>query len=107
MKYRYRQTAYTERTSQTTPLKNAIQNFLKSQRMERRYNYALITNSWEDIVGKTVASRTTKMFVKDSILFVEVNSAPLKNELCIAKTKILEKIEEFVGEKVLNDIRFI
>ena len=85
MKYRYRQSKYSDRTSEVTLLKNVIQKLLKSYHIERKYNYALIINSWEQIMGKTIASRTTKMFAKNKILFVELRSAPLKNELYIAK----------------------
>ena len=57
-------------------------------------------------MGKTISSRTTKLFFKQKVLYVELSSAPLKQELILAKVKILALLNEKVTEGTITDIVF-
>ena len=61
---------------------------------------------WEELMGKTIATRTTKMFFKGKVLFVELSSAPLKQELTLAKPKIMALLTDKVGKEAIEDIVF-
>ena len=63
--------------------------------------------SWEKIMGKTIAKRTQKIFIKDKKLFVKLNSAPLKSELIMSKSKIMALFFQEFGEAVVDDIIFL
>ena len=58
-------------------------------------------------MGKPIAKRTTKIFIKEKVMFVELTSAPLKQELSLSKTKILQILNNEAGENLLEDIVFI
>lgn len=81
-----------------------MQAALKSYRLDFKYNYARIINSWEELMGKTIACRTTRLFISKRKLYVEVNSAPLKNELILSKHKIIEIIEDNIGKDIIEDV---
>ena len=57
-------------------------------------------------MGKPIARRTEKLFIKDRILFVKLNSAPLRQELTIAKPKVLEIIHRIVDKGLVEDVKF-
>jgi len=95
------------RSSKTLPLKSAIEAFLKSENMEQKFGHEHIKRSWEEIMGTPIAKRTTKLFVKDKKLFIEVSSAPLKNELILSKSKVLARIQEFPGGKSIEEVVII
>ncbi|MEM1136468.1 MAG: DUF721 domain-containing protein [Bacteroidota bacterium] len=92
---------------ETLPIKAAIQSLFKSYRIDRKFNYATIINSWEDLMGKTIASRTGRIFIKEGKLFVEIFSAPLKNDMKFSKTKIIDIINNHIGEKIIRDVVFL
>ena len=58
-------------------------------------------------MGKPIATRTLKLFIKEKKLYVKLNSAPLKNELTLQKSKVLELLHAEIGEKVIVDILFL
>ncbi len=85
-------------------IKEAIQAFMKKQGNEDKFNEAQIVNEWENIMGKMIAQHTRKIYVKNSKLFVYLDSAPLKQELSYAKSKIKKMMNEAVGAEVIKGV---
>jgi len=62
---------------------------------------------WEEAVGPEIARHTTPVKIRNSKLFVQVNSASWKNELMFLKEKILLKLNSISDEAVITDIIFV
>ncbi|MFY0687997.1 MAG: DUF721 domain-containing protein [Cyclobacteriaceae bacterium] len=86
--------------------KQAFGNFLKEERIDQKFNEKRLISMWGETMGNPIASRTTKLFIRDKILFVYLTSAPLKQELTQAKTKVLEVISKKIGSGIVEDVRF-
>ena len=76
-------------------------------KLEGKLNEVAIQDVWEDLLGKPIALRTTEIFIKKNILFLKIESAPLKNELWLAKDKLLERLNQKLGNTLLKEIKFI
>lgn len=87
--------------------RNAFQGFLKEENLEHTYKQKQVIADWERIMGKTIASRTTKIFFNKKVLFVKLSSAPLKNEMQNSKGKIIELIEKEIGPGEIEDVKFM
>ena len=87
--------------------RNAFQGFLKEENLEHTYKQKQVIADWERIMGKTIASRTTKMFFNQKTLFVKLSSAPLKNEMQNSKAQIIDLIEKEIGKGEVEDVRFL
>lgn len=85
---------------------SAFRQFLRDENLDTRYREKLLIESWEIIMGKPIASRTTKLFIKNKVLFVGLSSAPLKQELVNNRGRVKELIDEdFSG--LVDEIRFL
>ena len=82
----------------------ALQQFLKKSKLKAGIQAVQIEEVWEKIMGKTVAKYTEKLQIIGQTLFVSTNVAPLKNELLYQKEKIIERVNEALGEKVIQDV---
>lgn len=102
-KYR-KNNPFSHRKSDTIPIGDAIKDLLKAYRLQNKFDETRLINSWERLMGKTIASRTTKIYVKDQKLFVMVSSAPLKSELQLAQHKILEIFNDEIGQNIITEI---
>lgn len=91
----------------TKSFKQAFGQYLKNQNLEQRFNEKKLIHSWREIMGEPIANRTTKIFIKEGVMVVELNSAPLKQELNIAKDKVLRLFEEKLGAQVVKEVKFI
>lgn len=85
----------------------AFQDFLKEERLEHTYKQKQVIVNWETMMGKTISSRTEKMFFRGKTLFLKLSSAPLKQEMLNSKALLLERIAEEIGEGEVEEIRFI
>jgi predicted nucleic acid-binding Zn ribbon protein len=63
--------------------------------------------SWERVMGKAVAQKTKEVYVSKGKLFVRLTSAPLKHELVMAKTRVLELLNSEVGAQVVTEVIFL
>lgn len=85
-------------------IQEAMQQFLKHSRLKTGMQAIQIEEVWEHIMGKTVAKYTDKLQIIGTTLFVTSTVAPLKNELLYQKEKIIERVNEALGEKVIKDV---
>ena len=85
----------------------AMESLLKTYKLKGRFNEAHLVSHWPEVVGKLIADRTNKLFIKNGVLFVELSSAPLKHELNHKRSLIIKKIQETYGEELVRDIVFM
>lgn len=85
-------------------MQDAIQQFLKQSRLKTGIQALQIEEVWEQIMGKTIAKYTDKIQIINHTLFISSTVAPLKNELLYQKEKIIERVNEALGEKVINEV---
>ncbi|MEO6812480.1 MAG: DUF721 domain-containing protein [Ginsengibacter sp.] len=83
---------------------DAIKEFLKRSKLKSGVQAVQIEEAWEKIMGKTIANYTDKIQIINSTLFISTSVAPLKNELIYQKEKIVERVNEALGEKVINEV---
>lgn len=88
-------------------ISQAIQELLKSQHLKPKFDEASVVVSWERIVGKAIARRTRRIYIRDKVLFVELLSPSLKHDLGFHKTQMLELFRKEFGEHVITEIIFM
>lgn len=83
---------------------DALKEFLKKSKLKSGVQAMQVKDVWEKIMGKTIANYTDKIEIINSTLFISTNVAPLKNELIYQKAKIIERVNEALGEKVIKEV---
>jgi predicted nucleic acid-binding Zn ribbon protein len=92
------------RRSKTISLAEALNDYIKEMNLGSKLSEVAVINSWEEIVGKAISSRTTKIFIKNSVLHVHLNSSVVRNELLMLREAIREKLNQKAGSEVIKDI---
>ena len=82
----------------------AIREMLNSYRLTNKYDEANIIESWERLVGKPIASRTRKVFIKNKVLFVEFDSPTMRHDFSLHKAEVLEIFRKEFGDGVITEI---
>ena len=85
-------------------LAEAMKEFLYKSRLKGGIQALQIQDAWEKIMGKTIARYTDKIEIIGQTLFISSTVAPLKNELLYQKAKIIERVNEALGEKVITEV---
>lgn len=87
-------------------LKDAIEAFLKENKLDTKINETRLIRAWEEVTGKLIARHTIDIYVKNRVLFVKVDAAALREELSYQKSKLLAKLNKSAGVDVIEDIKF-
>ena len=85
-------------------LKDAIELLLKTYKLDDRLAEKRLVGSWENVMGAMIAKHTTDIYIKHQQLFVTLDSSALRNELILAKSKIVKMLNDSVGREVINEI---
>lgn len=92
------------RESNQQPIKEAIENLLEEFHLQEKIREVKLVNSWEKIVGKTIFKYTRHISVKSKKLYLQIDSAPLKNDLLFMKQKLIDRVNEEIGDGYVDDI---
>lgn len=106
MQYRFNKESASRKPG-IMPLKEAIDRMVNSYKLRQQYDESYVSVNWEKIVGPAIANRTSKVYVKNKVLFLQVDSAPLRNELVRAKEKLINFVNQEMNSKLVEDIVFI
>jgi predicted nucleic acid-binding Zn ribbon protein len=92
------------KNSNTHHIGDAIREMLKSYRLTSKFDEATVVASWERLVGKPIAKRTKKVSVRNHVLFVELDSPAMKNDLNLHKSQIISVFEKEFGKGIVKEI---
>lgn len=95
---------YFSRKKEAAPLESAFNDLLKAYRIEGKFKEKSLIHDWPELVGKTIADRTSSVFIRDQKLFVKLTSGPIKKELMMHKSNLLLLIEDKYGRGVVEDL---
>ncbi|WP_118951689.1 DUF721 domain-containing protein [Taibaiella helva] len=88
----------------TVSIGEALSSFLKSARWQSRINEIRIQREWGKIMGATIARYTRNVQLREGVLVIATDVAPLKQELQFGKQQVINNINEYFGEKVVTDV---
>jgi hypothetical protein len=86
------------------PIGEAIEEFLKTFKLEKKLKEQQIIQSWELVVGKGICTYTEKINIKDGVMFVKLRSSVVRDELSYSKEKLLNALNNISGQPILKDI---
>ncbi len=94
----------TNEEGNTQHIGQAIQQLLSRYHIKGKFDEANLLNSWERLAGKPVAKRTKKLYVRGKVLFVELDSPAMKNDLNLYKGQIIEILQKEFGKDVVKEM---
>lgn len=92
------------RKSQTQKIGDVIKDCLNELQISRKLKEVSVITQWESLMGKIVANRTDKIYIKNRTLFVYVRSSVLKTELIMMRQDIIKRVNENAGESIIDQI---
>lgn len=92
------------RRSNTQTLGEALREYIKEMRLERKLKEVDIVQSWESLLGKSIARYTRNIYLSKGILYVEISSSVVKNELLMMREEIRRKLNEQAGVELVSKI---
>jgi predicted nucleic acid-binding Zn ribbon protein len=90
--------------SNTQNIGDVIRAYLKESGLDKPLKERQLVQSWESLLGRSVARATTRIYIRDRKLFVYLSSSVIRNELFMLQDDILKKLNEAAGEELVREI---
>ena len=94
------------RRSYAQPLGELLREYVHAMNMERKLKEVTLVQSWEKLLGKTIVRYTRNIYLSKGVLYVELSSPVVKNELLMMREEIRRKMNEQAGEEMVKKIVF-
>ncbi|HET7180300.1 MAG TPA: DUF721 domain-containing protein [Chryseosolibacter sp.] len=83
---------------------DAIRELMNSYRLSGKFDEARVIDSWERLAGKPIAKRTKKLYIRNQVLFVELDSPSMKHDFTMHKAQVLDLFRSEFGPGIISDI---
>jgi predicted nucleic acid-binding Zn ribbon protein len=92
------------RRSNTQTIAEVLREYIEALGLRRKLKESRLEKQWEELLGKNAASLTRKLYIKEGVLYVHLNSSVLRNELLMMRETLIKRINEKAGEELVTKI---
>jgi hypothetical protein len=92
------------RKSNEQTIQEVLKELVDSKPMKSKLTEVNLVNAWEQLVGPLIAKHTKKIYLSKGKLFLHIESPALKNELTYSRGKLIELVNQFAGEALIDEV---
>lgn len=92
------------RRSETVNIREIINELLKEHGIEEKLSENRLLNSWEELLGKSIANSTKDLYIKNGVLYVSLRSSVVRHELMMIRDELVKRLNEKAGREVITDV---
>ncbi len=85
-------------------LSEVIEQLMESYRIKNRFYEQKLIAKYPEIVGPMISRYTDRLYIRNRVLFLQVSSPLVRNELSYARTSLTESLNKSVGKNVIDKI---
>jgi len=93
-----------KRRNNDSPIGDVLKQIISSNKLQPGMDQVSVKDAWKNLMGNGVNTYTRNIMLKGSTLYVELNSAVLREELSYGKDKIIKMINEELGREVVKEV---
>ena len=86
------------------PIKAVLKDYVHQKSISTGFNNARLKNIWNEKMGTSINKYTKSIYLRNGILFLIIESAALKHELKMGKSKLIKLLNEQFEEEVVKEI---
>lgn len=87
-------------------LSEVVLEYMRDNNISKQLLEHRAVSLWKVIIGPTAQRCTRNVYIRDGVMFVEMNSSVVRHELLMLKSHIIKKLNESMGENVITDVVF-
>lgn len=96
-----------KRNNNILNIQDALKDFVESNKLEKGLDKVNVREAWSRLMGNGVNNYTTAIDLKNEILYVQLSSSVLREELSYGKEKIIKMMNEELGEEVIGKLMLV
>lgn len=89
----------------TVSIARVIGEVISEYKIGDKLKETRIIAAWPEVLGP-LAKPTDQLYVKNKVLFANLSSSVIRNELSMMRSSLIRSLNEKAGEEVITDIVF-
>lgn len=87
-------------------VKDLILQAMREQGLETPLNQKRLVEAWPEVAGPVIARYTLNTYIYNQTLFVRLSNPALRSDLSMMRQELVKKLNDYVGEQIITDVRF-
>lgn len=83
-----------------------VSMFLRQNGLETPLLQNRLVDAWDTVAGNAIARYTEEKYIRNQVLFVKITSPALRSDLSMMRSQLVNKLNKYVGARIIVDIRF-
>jgi len=75
-----------------------------NKKLNKGVSQVIIEDAWKSQMGEVINKYTDRMYFNSGKLIIYLNSAPLRSELSMSKSKLIDLLNEVCGDTYVKEI---
>ncbi len=87
------------------PISELLSQYLRRQGMETPLLQRRVVDTWDTLLGPTIARYTSEKFIKNQVLFVKIINPALRQDLNMMRSQLVKRLNDAVGAQIITEVR--
>ena len=92
------------RKNEEMKLSDLLKSFVDENKLDKGLDQVKVRDIWNSQMGPAIEKYTTGIKLKNEVLYVQLSSSVLREELSYGKEKIIRILNEELGKKLISKI---
>jgi hypothetical protein len=93
-----------KRNNDNQPIQDILKEFVKTNNLQSGLDKVNVREAWANLMGNGVNNYTTAIELKHEVLYVQLSSSVLREELSYGNEKIVKMLNESIGKDVVKKL---
>lgn len=93
-----------KRHNEHQSLADVLKDFVETNKLQKGLNKVNVADAWRNLMGNGVNNYTTQIVLQGDTLYVQLSSSVLREELSYGKQKIIDMLNEELGEELIKKL---
>jgi len=94
----------TKRHNEQLKIGDVLKEFIETNKLQKGLDKVNVREAWENMMGNGVNHYTTAIKLERDILYVQLSSSVLREELSYGKEKIIKMLNEALGREIIKKL---
>jgi predicted nucleic acid-binding Zn ribbon protein len=94
------------RKREAQSLSEILGESLRNLQIDGKIQETRVLDAWSEVVGPVIASHTGNKYVSRRVLYVQMDTPIVRNELQMMRQSLVERLNKAAGAETIRDIVF-
>ncbi len=93
-----------KRQGENNNISEVLRGFIDSNHLQKGLDKVSVNNAWHNVMGNAISKYTTAISLERDVLYIQLSSSVLREELSYGNSKIIKLINKELGKELITKL---